>query len=942
MPVQGAPAGLPGFGDRGRDLRLRLRQGFLLIVGGSLVLVVLLALWLGEDAAKGAAVRQVLAELDASGTSCFNLSTAELLPLASSVAGDAVLSKLQACHLLHALMPRRTSARPRWRAREWEDELRRARREAPTEHRLYLRDRARADMRATSAMCRHHFGGDRESVRYVGAGAYGIVFARCAGVTGFGKTCRSGLHAIVKLAGLYDTFRAGDAKAKAATPISARSHRRGRDASVEGFYSHAMARLVARRVMPHAAMLYGTWMCDNFTDPRKPSLLPPALDCAASDAAEEAAAAGRRGAGRGDGDGQERKDTCENIQDELVNGMSPNMQVLMLEMAEGSLHEVLAAMRKRFRGGRVWLTAVRAFFFQIVYAVATLQSVFGATFRHNDLSPSNVRSTLPPWAEGNGTMHAPLGPGDAALTHWVYTLNGTRYRLPNHGFHARITDFDFSHSELSRRTSNDKVAEAKSTRSCSRELSAASLWGAGIELAHVDLPSGRDLERAAEQIAAIQEAQERAGAGAGAGGAGPRYVGQLYLVNVTVGASGVPPEPLATDRVQYRDPMGHGCREWAARDCGTARAVFNFSAPQQRALLARCPRSCRGRSARMLGGSYLVRLGNVAFAAPSRAAGAWSRPLRARPVQRNATHWVLGVEISASMLLVLRRRALAERERAAPRRASQGHGSMQMFRQEWFQVSRIAKATADRDNPDLVARAELHATAATARACPRQHHVVALHDPLRAGPTELLVLETPPAARAPRAAPPPGRGVRFKFDAKPILYPQRVRNESWLVQFGFVIRRPSSHKFWQFALHGIIPTPNRRYDLHFLFGEMLHGDSYRRLLPPPAVDWLKSLFAGNQALRPRTGSLTYESRMSDALQCQYCERGDAGLSDDDAFVRSFPTPAQIIRGPFFAELGEGARKQVQGTGGSRLLEEFDGDATEDVLATLSNGALYEA
>lgn len=48
------------------------------------------------------------------------------------------------------------------------------------------------------------------------------------------------------------------------------------------------------------------------------------------------------------------------------------------------------------------------------------------------------------WYLKQGTMHAPmLRDGHTPATYWQYVIDGRRFFVPNYGFHARITDFDF-------------------------------------------------------------------------------------------------------------------------------------------------------------------------------------------------------------------------------------------------------------------------------------------------------------------------------------------------------------------------------------------------------------------------------------------------------------------------------------------------------------------
>lgn len=256
------------------------------------------------------------------------------------------------------------------------------------EYRFFLRDAARSALSRESQMCTRGWGAPS---LYLGAGAYGLAYARCISTT----ECDNRI--IVKMAGVEvaqesgTTFLAG-----------------GNDASVESFYNELMRVLVAHDVTPHLLMGLGVWYCDDFwSEPR--GLLPSNLDCRKTKMKEVSAARGAGDQKAIDDDRRERSDACTVIvKDVEKKAMSTNMQLLAQEEIEVDLKGLLKQMAEDFKeDARHHRIASKAAMFQIVYTIAALQRQIPG-FRHNDLSWYNIRATRP-FATVTATAHASDG-----------------------------------------------------------------------------------------------------------------------------------------------------------------------------------------------------------------------------------------------------------------------------------------------------------------------------------------------------------------------------------------------------------------------------------------------------------------------------------------------------------------------------------------------------
>ena len=68
----------------------------------------------------------------------------------------------------------------------------------------------------------------------------------------------------------------------------------------------------------------------------------------------------------------------------------------MLEQVHLGFRNSMKLMSEKIDASMVIL-AQKTFFFQLVFTVATLQKVFGPTYKHNDLMLGNIRGTFPQW-----------------------------------------------------------------------------------------------------------------------------------------------------------------------------------------------------------------------------------------------------------------------------------------------------------------------------------------------------------------------------------------------------------------------------------------------------------------------------------------------------------------------------------------------------------------
>ena len=334
---------------------------------------------------------------------------------------------------------------------------------------------------------------------------------------------------------------------------------------------------------------------------------------------------------------------------------------------------------------------------------------------------------------------------------------------------------------------------------------------------------------------------------------------------------------------------------------------YGFTVEQQARLMHNCPQSCdRDRIYRMVGDMYLLKLKG----AVSKVFG--QQPLRARlldivhPIRLGGgkaapAQWVLSVEMTGPMVLALQRSNVGKAARDT-HKGRHSHSNIKgtsvcFFKQDWFIVDGVTNATKDPEDRTRTMHAILQARATRKDVLLKKGFMATVFDPDTATATDFIILKSPRAQIRAGA-----KVSSLQIKGEPIRFQNAVVNQTGLRRFGFISRRPSTSKFWIFAKHGIIPVENARYDLHYLFNQIMQSRSTKDALHPSMLAWLQGLFAGNKALLQYTGSMTYESRMSDAMNLMYCDIGNKGITTDDPRARSFPTPAEMMQDPFFAVL----------------------------------------
>ena len=149
---------------------------------------------------------------------------------------------------------------------------------------------------------------------------------------------------------------------------------------------------------------------------------------------------------------------------------------------------------------------------------------------------------------------------------------------------------------------------------------------------------------------------------------------------------------------------------------------------------------------------------------------------------------------------------------------------------------------------------------------------------------------------------------------------------------------PSFAPFLHFYQEGIVPTANKRLDLHFVLNAVLgHSSTYKKVLKGAVWDWLESLLTSCDKCNVTLSKTVFASRMSNGMECRYCESANiTALTTDSPAIQGFPLPEDVVASNFFAQFrGEGVWEKADNA--RQVLGVINADALPRDLGKIHNG-----
>eukprot|EP00038_Savillea_parva_P009640 m.184876 g.184876 ORF g.184876 m.184876 type:complete len:1082 (-) comp16257_c0_seq1:103-3348(-) len=776
------------------------------------------------------------------------------------------------------------------------------------EYRALLREFSRRNLARSGGMCTRGFGSDH--YRYIAAGVWGVTYARC--VSGLG--CDEMPNAVLKLAGLPSDTQWRDDTTGKLYKLGHASLAAGFDLSVESYMNEAVRMLVMYGVTPHIIIGYGTWICDDFSAEKEPGVFPMTglypNECKKKYKTPNQAKVSKK----------EFTSVCENILNEVRSGdQSKNLPVMAQEEVLLGVKDAIVSMNETLgKNQDVWHQAMAALLFEITYTVVALQRHFPA-FRHNDLSWYNIRATAP-WyinvtvedkysgeeTTKRGTMFAPRDQLGYAVTYTEYTTaNGTRFRIPNYGYSARIADWDFANAHTPR-LHNAKI-NYKYSKRCGTNVTQDRLWTPPVRIVASNVverkematesptrkpfPVGNTCKQWAEArcdredfVAAEYTPKEKRAVLTTCPKA---CMYEQGTVDLTIDTPTFATTESEADDADYKDNKGNKCTSWGGK-CDKMHCESGFDLNDERELFAHCPVSCactKQPTTQTVNGKpmYVVQIQQVSglpdgIYRVSRVLGTGGQDATA------ADTWKLRVVVAHRHGVNLTAVAGA------------GAGTVQFLRRPWQSNFTLISKHEKNDYQQNVFQVKVDKSAFFTERYERGD-ILYIFDNTVGHPIEYRV-HTVSSAKTVAA-----NGVAIlELNSRTQNGHRPGKGEA----FGggmFRLARACVDDFYDYSKYGITPVENTKFDLFFLYNQITdytHEPGWRPYFPNKMKVLLNNLF--NDVPRNLKGWYkpnVDDYRMTGNYFYWWCDRkGEWGT--DEPISAGFPTAEGIMYSPLFA------------------------------------------
>eukprot|EP00041_Stephanoeca_diplocostata_P022697 m.543855 g.543855 ORF g.543855 m.543855 type:complete len:1112 (+) comp22132_c0_seq8:263-3598(+) len=869
-----------------------------------------------------------------------------------------------------------------------------------TEYRFFLRELQRREMIMSGGSCHRNFGA---SARFLGHGAWGMTYSRC-----FDKDphrCQVMPRSIIKLTalpkwthcrtppmqtsgmGTTTTDEAMQSALLAATPdgistipaysaldgpseemyewaglpnrvrLSNASLAAGCDASLESYLNEAARVLVGAGVTPHMTIGYGSWMCDDFFNGSAPANIGnknPLFDFGVKCSEAKKKAKKPNVSAYWD----EMATACNLILSYVEKGhSSEHLQLMSMEEVLVSLPEAIEGIYNEFKQHKNklrWREEQRSLLFQIAYNLASVQKHF-PTFRHNDLSWYNIRSTTPtsvttkikdhfkqetkePIININGAVYAPLRHGDGlAATYTDYTFDNATYHLPNYGYNARMADWDFAGGRVLPRMWNEKISERYHKR-CAWPLK--TLWfdnaNTATNAGNVHRKQGNILEVQIPDANAFASVKDNA-----------KFVDSNKLtcadwredcpsfdfyfsfytrpdtLRIWKNCPKACNAQQGTVRMTVEAPPfeqhvdARLCDRWK-QDCHHAadKAFSNGklrSIEDQEQLIRDCPVACGAHpnlqsTASTLGAStvpqqYLINVSGNAIV-PDGVYRA-TRMLSAQASYPGA--WVM--EFSVANLRLNKSAKVGVHPVI-------DLGDVVFLQQPWFEVYSVTTMDdSDDGNFQYEIILQPHASPMNTSVMPdiAKNDIIMLGDNDAFFPDQFRVNAKWAQHGITRAMCPTCplesmlkiRAAAMRFRADRDKFRGVKKGGFGFVTSVFLTTQPED--FYQFSHIGIAPVENEKFDLHFILNHLhkkTYTEPYEEWFHPEIKTFIQGIFEDSDKwLGVTDGPYSSSYRLGNAFHHWWCDRPGTWETDEST-TKDFPTPARLLRHSFFSDLKE--------------------------------------